>query len=182
MSPLRAADPAAFRRKGEVVLERTLKADTETVWRFLTEPALLGAWLAGGTFEPRLNGRVELDFRLLDCPDREGASGQVFGVVTSYDPPRRLAYSWDESGQARPPGECSEVAFELSPAEDGGTYLRLVHRRASPREACGLATGWHLHLELLDARLSGGPAFDFMAAYRRLEPEYEAAFAAVQDG
>jgi len=168
----------AFRNKGEVVLERTLRADAETVWRFLTEPALLGAWLAGGLLEPRLGGRVALDFRLLDCPGREGASGTVAGVVTACDPPRRLAYSWDESGEARPPAQCSEIAFELSPAAGGGTHLRLVHRRASPKEAAGLAAGWSVHLDLLGARLDGNPPFDFMAAYGRVAPQYEAAFAA----
>jgi uncharacterized protein YndB with AHSA1/START domain len=180
MTSKRSADPTAFRKQGEVVLERTFRAETETVWRFLTEPALLRTWLAGGQVEPRLNGRVELDFLLLECPGREGASGTVFGVITAYDPPRRLAYSWDESGQQRPPGECSEVAFELSPAADGGTHLRLIHRRVSSADASGLAAGWHLHLNLLDVRLAGRPDFDFMAAYGRLAPEYEIAFSAVR--
>jgi len=181
MNPKLTASPGAFRSKGEVVLERTLQAPTETVWRFLTEPALLATWLAGGTLDPRPGGRVALDFRLLDCPGREGASGTVSGVVTAFDPPRRLAYSWDESGQGRPAEQCSEIAFELSPAADGATHLRLIHRRASAAEACGLAAGWHLHLDLLIARLDGRPAFDFMAAYGRLTPEYERAHAALRD-
>jgi len=82
----------------ELVVETDLDADPAKVWRALTEPELLGAWL--------LPTPGEIDCTLLEA-----------------EPGRRLRYGWREAGG----GIDSEVSFVLTPGPQGGTHLRIVH-------------------------------------------------------
>ena len=42
------------------------------------------------------------------------------------EPPRRLRLGWREKGG----GVASEVSFDLTPADGGGTHFRVAHRPA----------------------------------------------------
>ena len=83
--------------------------------------------------------------------------------IVEVDPPRRLVFTWDESG---------EVAFTLV-AQDGGVLLTVVHHRL-PRHSMllGVSAGWHGHLDLLAARLGGTVPEPFWDAWVRLRAEY----------
>ena len=53
--------------------------------------------------------------------------------------------------------------------------LTLVHSRIPDRKALlSVSGGWHGHLDILAAKLSGGPVPDFWTTIARLRPEYEA--------
>lgn len=144
-----------------VRFDRLLPGPIERVWEHLTRPEMLAGWLAGGVFEPREGGAVDLRFTNDDA---------LTGVVTVWEPPRRLAYTWREQGSE------SVVSFELTPQDDG-VRLILTHVRLPQGDAASFGAGWHSHLDVLARLLNDGPPIDFeahMVVYRRLRPDYDA--------
>jgi uncharacterized protein YndB with AHSA1/START domain len=90
-------------KENSVVTECDLPQAPDKVWKALTVPELLAAWL----------------------PDA------VNSEILSAEPNRLLRYRWpakdderDEAGRALE----SVVTFELSDTSAGGTHLRVVHR------------------------------------------------------
>lgn len=98
-----------------LVFECDLEEPPEKVWRALTEPELLEAWLA----PPE---RPETDSVEERPPSYE---------ILTADPHRLVRYRWrDRDGGAAESGEHevqSVVTVELVPGQAGGTHLRLTH-------------------------------------------------------
>jgi uncharacterized protein YndB with AHSA1/START domain len=90
-----------------LVFECDLEEPPEKVWRALTEPELLEAWLQNA--EP-----ARTDYEILTA-----------------EPHRTLRYRWrDRESGAGDSGDRevhSVVTVELAPGETGGTHLRLTH-------------------------------------------------------
>lgn len=169
---------------GAIRLERRVSGPVERVWAHLVDPALRATWLAGGDIEPHVGGRVTLAFRHAqitdDAPPAASRSvhehGHVaHGVVTDWQPLRRLAHTWDDGEEA------SEVTFELG---DDGDHVRMTvtHRRLeTPAAVVSVAAGWDAHLETLAARLEGKPRPAFWQAHARSEARHAEAFAGQVD-
>jgi uncharacterized protein YndB with AHSA1/START domain len=106
-----------------VIVECELDQPPEKVWRALTVPELVAAWLMRNDMRPQVGERFTLK------PERAGSSDVVCEVLQA-EPHRLLRYSWRET-QERPDGQerrlDSVVTFVLSETPAGGTYLRLVH-------------------------------------------------------
>lgn len=157
-----------------VRLERVLPGPIERVWAYLVEPEKRAQWFAGGPIDLKKGGTVELFFKhsnLTDepAPERYKTAATGFkspAVVTRCEPPRALAFSWEEGKDA------SEVLFELSDHGDD-VLLVLTHSRI-PNHAkmVSFGTGWHLHLLMLDDVLHGRPRRPFWATHARLEKQY----------
>lgn len=182
--------PAQYPGPGEVRFVRLLPGPIERVWEFLTDSEKRGRWLAAGTLEPRVGGKVRHDFNHAQLtpqatpekiPDKyqqmvtdNGESCSFSGKVTRWEPPRALAYTW---GDEEPP---SEVTYELATE---GTQVRLVltHRRlGDDRErTASVSAGWHTHLAILRARLEGETPPPFWATHTQLEASYAAQLAAM---
>lgn len=160
-----------------VRIERLLPGPIERVWSYLTDSEKRGRWLSSGPMELRVGGRVEHFFRNSDLTKHEKPPAKyarfdkeirMEGKVTACDPPRLLAYTWNESW-----GEESEVTFELSPQGDD-VRLILTHRRLPNRtEMLAVAAGWHTHLGILADRLSARTPPGFWSTFERLEAEYD---------
>jgi len=171
-----------FTRKDEVRFVRLLPGPIERVWTYLTDSEKRGTWLAKGSMDLRVGGRVELKFHHADfvphekIPDKwkhvAGGHG-LEGRITRCEPPRVLSFTWPEE-----PGDNSEVTFEL--AERGeDVELVLTHRRLPNSEmARGVAGGWHAHLGVLAARLAEAPLPPFWGTMLRLESGYRRRLAA----
>jgi uncharacterized protein YndB with AHSA1/START domain len=154
--------------------ERILDAPRETVWRYLTEAEMRRQWFSGGT-DMRAGEEVELVFdhdnlSAEDVPYPEqyakwkGAKGCE--RVVEYDPPRVLAFTWDE-------GKEGTARFELF-EEGERTRLVLTHSGITgPGPMANFGGGWHSHLAVLQGLLSGNRVPDFWA----LHAESEAAVA-----
>lgn len=169
---LEPANLGRFTARDSVVIERLLPAPVEKVWDYLTKPARLRTWLAGGKVDPRKGGIIHLDFDLIDCPGREEMHGTMLGTITEYDPPRLLAYAWREN-RARLHGiPDSMVTFELQPVSNGQTLLKVTHTRLKPKDMSPVAAGWHAHVDVLTARLNGREPGPFKENYQSLEPQY----------
>jgi uncharacterized protein YndB with AHSA1/START domain len=124
--------------------QRLLPGTAQEVWEHLTSPQWLAGWLGPGEIEPRVGGAVSIRFY-----EVVGGSAAMRGEVTVWEPPHRLAYTWQEKGPR------SEVSFELSSAGDG-VLLVFEHRRMPADDATGFAHGWHSCFNALKVQLEGG--------------------------
>jgi uncharacterized protein YndB with AHSA1/START domain len=116
---------------GRIEHEETYPHPPERVWRALTEPAELRAWLMPTDFTARPGSRFTFDAR----PDL----GIIDGEVLEAEPPRLLRCRW--SGVF---GDTT-VTFTLTP-EDGGTRLRVEHagwQGPGLDHRLGFDAGWH---------------------------------------
>ncbi|MEO8975462.1 MAG: SRPBCC family protein [Casimicrobiaceae bacterium] len=154
-----------------VRIERTLPGPIERVWAYITESELRRQWLASGDMELKEGATFELVWRngnLSDTGDArpEGMSDEHRAVceIVEVDPPRKLRYRWTDVG---------EVTFELMP-KGKDVQLTLTHRRLSRRGlVVGVSAGWHVHLDILAARIAGAKPPSLYAEWTRLHAQYE---------
>ena len=126
-----------------VVVERELPHPPEKVWRALTQPQLIEAWLMKNDFAPVMGHRFTLtgDWGSVDCQ------------VTVLEPNRALSYSWSAMGLE------SLVDFSLTPTR-GGTHLRVEQSGfpadpAADRYYNGAQWGWGKFTASLEEVLAG---------------------------
>ena len=103
----------------DIVVECDLPEAPEKVWRALTEPEIVAAWLMPNDIKAETGHRFSL-----------GTEGRIDCMVLEAEPGRLLRYSWREHGAAgseQASGFDSIVTFELTRAANGGTHLRVVH-------------------------------------------------------
>ncbi|HZT05085.1 MAG TPA: SRPBCC domain-containing protein [Steroidobacteraceae bacterium] len=122
-----------------LVFECDLAEPPEKVWRALTEPALLEAWLM--TEALPVADRAPASHQEATVPGTaQSRDGQDRGArqagsseceLLTAEPHRFLRYRWRdrESGVGEPTGRevHSVVTVELVPCPAGGTHLRLTH-------------------------------------------------------
>jgi uncharacterized protein YndB with AHSA1/START domain len=124
------------------------------VWRVLTEPDLLAAWLMPNDFLPRVGHRFT--FRTDPVPD-QGFDGVVHCEVLRLEPPRLLRISW-----AAGPRLDTTVTWRLEP-EGTGTRLFLTHDGFDPEDPQQQAVrqvlggGWRGRLAARMERTLAGP-------------------------
>jgi uncharacterized protein YndB with AHSA1/START domain len=125
-----------------LAFECELADSPEKVWRALTEPELLAAWMMPNDMEPQAGKRFAF----------AGPGARIECEVLDADPGRLLRYSWRERPNAEDAGRLpafdSIVTFTLARTASGGTHLSIVHdgfeRVAEPVAAmagtgCGLS-------------------------------------------
>jgi uncharacterized protein YndB with AHSA1/START domain len=158
-------------------LERLLPGPLERVWAFLTQADQRARWLAGGEWELRPGGRIELIFdhaRLQHepLPARYRDVPMTFtGKVLRVEPPRLLEITWAEVD-----GSASEVCFELQ-ARGPRVALIITHRKVANREELlSVSSGWDVHVGILDDVLQARTPRGFWSNHDRLEQEYSRRF------
>lgn len=107
--------PAA---KDALAFECDLPDAPEKVWRALTVPELLAAWMMPNDIKPETGNRFAF----------AGPDAPIECEVLDAEPGRLLRYSWRErsdTGDAN--GLDSIVTFTLARTVSGGTHLRIVH-------------------------------------------------------
>jgi uncharacterized protein YndB with AHSA1/START domain len=134
-----------------VVIERQMPHPPEKIWRALTQSALIEDWLMKNDFEPVLGRRF--NFRMEAMP---GWNGVTDCEVLELEPPRRLAYSWNASGDEAASGMKTVVTWTLTPTA-GGALVRMEQSGFRPHEQNnlrGATAGWHRFIEGLE-RVAG---------------------------
>ena len=101
-------------------IQRLLPGPIERVWAYLTDSDLRRQWLASGAMDLQPGAPFELTWHNDELSDPPGQKPEGFGsehkmqsAITELDPPRRLAFTWNNTGG---------VSFELEPkGGDGGS-------------------------------------------------------------
>jgi uncharacterized protein YndB with AHSA1/START domain len=143
-----------------ITFTRTLPGPVEKVWSFLTDPRNLPAWFGeNSSIEPKQGGAVRL------------MGGHIRGVVTQWQPPKKLIYTWnvfgpDDGTDAVSAYPESYPTFELAPHGETDMVLTFTHFPVLERFVPQNAMGWHTMLDILDATLYTGKA-DERAVYMK---------------
>jgi len=161
-----------------VRLERVFPGPIERVFDYLSKPELLATWLMPAMVEPQVGGRIR--FRSEPIPenvigptDSQPSECSIRGVITHYDPPRIISYSWNESNY----GVATEVRFELE-QKGNDVHLVVTHSRLPGNFMAAVAAGWHTHLETLLALVTGQPVEEFFSRFNPRLEEYKVMVAA----
>ena len=152
-------------------IQRLLPGSIERVWAYLTQSELRRQWLAAGKMEMKVGAPFELVWRNeeLNNPPSARPAGfpeerRMQSRITELDPPRKLAFTWEGSG---------DVSFELEPKDDQ-VLLTVIHRRLPDRATLlKVGPGWHMHLDILVARATGVEPAPFWDGWSRLRKEYD---------
>jgi uncharacterized protein YndB with AHSA1/START domain len=123
-----------------IVIERDIPYPPEKIWRALTQPHLIAEWLMQNDFQPVVGHRFDLraDWGAVGCR------------VTTVEPNRTLAYTWEAYGLE------STVTWTLTPA-GSGTRLRMEQAGFRPDQEQayqGAQHGWPRFLQSLDELLA----------------------------
>ena len=155
-----------------VRLQRRLPGPIERVWAYLTDGELRRQWLAAGVMQAQAGSEFELVWRNDELtnppgvrPDGFSAEHRMHSTIAAFDPPHRLVFTWNGTG---------EVSFELE--RDGDEVLLTVtHREIRDRSMMlKIGAGWHSHLDILVARVAGAPdPGPFWEYWQGLRSEYE---------
>jgi uncharacterized protein YndB with AHSA1/START domain len=152
-------------------IQRLLPGPIERIWAYLTDSDLRRQWLAAGQMELKVGAPVELVWRnneLTNPPGQRppGSSDEhrMQSRITELDPPHKLAITWGSAGG---------VSFELEP-KGNQVLLTLIHRRVPDRTTLlNVSAGWHMHLDVLVARVAGKEPAPFWDGISRLKKEYD---------
>ncbi len=154
-----------------IKIERLLPGPIDRVWAYLTQSELRRRWLAAGDMQMKVGSPFELVWRNDELTDPPGNRPEGFAEehrmhsrITELDPPRKMTFTWGEQGA---------VSFELETI-GGDVLLTVIHRRISDRNnMLMIGAGWHMHLDVLAARLTGAKTEPFWDGWDRLKKEYE---------
>lgn len=125
-----------------------IAAPPETVYRFLTTPAGMTAWMGQyAELDPRSGGVFAVDI----------AGHPVRGEYLHLDQPNRVVVSWGFAGSDDLPAGASTVEFRLT-AVPAGTRVDLTHSDLPDTEIPGHADGWTHFLPRLRVAAPGGDA------------------------
>jgi uncharacterized protein YndB with AHSA1/START domain len=136
------SEKQAAKEKQSIIVEYELPDAPKKVWRALTEPKLLEAWLMPNDIRPVVGHRF--NFRAQPVP---GWDGTVYCEVLEVGPEQRLVYAW-RGGSQKLEGYGHEldtvVTWELTPTANGGTRLHLEHSGFDPDSFAfkAMGQGW----------------------------------------
>ena len=124
-----------------VIVEREMPYPPEKLWRALTQPHLIEAWLMKNDFKPVMEHRFNFraDWGAVDCQ------------VTAIEPNRTLSYTWAAHGLE------SVVTWTLTP-KGKGTHLRMEQTgfRPDQKQAFhGARFGWEKFFGSLEQVVAG---------------------------
>jgi uncharacterized protein YndB with AHSA1/START domain len=154
-----------------VEIQRLLPGPIERIWAYLTESELRRQWLAAGQMDLKVGALFEFVWRNDELTDPPGQRPPGFSDehrmqsrITELDPPRKLAITWQGSG---------DVSFELEPMGNK-VLLTVTHHRLPDRPTLlKVSAGWHMHLDILVARATGKEPAPFWDGWSRLQEEYD---------
>lgn len=154
-----------------LTLQRLLPGPIERVWSYLTRSDLRRQWLAAGDMAMEVGAPFELVWRNDELSDPPGNKPEGFAeehrmqsTITELDPPRRIAFTWNGSG---------DVSIDLEPQGEQ-VLLTLVHRQLPSRNTMLMVSaGWHAHLDILVTRVEGGTPSGFWDTWLSLKQDYD---------
>lgn len=162
-----------------LVIQRWLPGPIERVWAYLTQSELRRQWLASGEMPLEADAPFELVWRNDELSDPPGVRPDGFAPeqrmqsrIIAVEPPHRLVFGWEGDG---------EVSMELKPGQDR-VLLTITHRRLplAGRTRLHVSAGWHAHLDMLEACMSGSRPVPFWDRWTALKHDYAGRIGATQ--
>lgn len=158
---------------------RVLPGPIERVWEYITSPEKRMRWLAGGITEPRVGGKIVMEFVHSRISDTQEATPAEFkkvengcgfeAKVVTWEPHTLFVMTWGSEKGAPD----SEVEFALRP-QGKDVVLTLTHRKLPTRyEMLSVSGGWHAHLDILEDELTTGKRRAFWANFMANRGQYE---------
>ncbi|HEY6257432.1 MAG TPA: SRPBCC domain-containing protein [Xanthobacteraceae bacterium] len=135
-----------------IVVEREMPHPPEKVWRALTQSTLIEEWLMPNDFKPIVGHKFNFRWQ-----PAAGWNGVADCEVLTLEPPRRLAWSQNASGQQAANGLKSVVTWTLTPTKRG-VLVRMEHSGFRPEDEAGykaMSGGWPHVLEGLERVTAG---------------------------
>jgi uncharacterized protein YndB with AHSA1/START domain len=130
-----------------ILVERILPFPQESVWTALTRSDLMGSWLMENDFKPKVG--CQFKFRATPMYGWNGVTNCEVLLVERY---RKLAYSWNASGEQAAKGLATTVTWMLT--QDGdSTRVRMEQAGFRPQDEIGyqsMISGWPRMLEGLE--------------------------------
>jgi uncharacterized protein YndB with AHSA1/START domain len=160
------SDLGTITRCYSVRFDRASKHSAERLWRAITDPDEVTAWMQyPAKIDLRVGGDYRVDFSKTN-------SGLLDGVIVAIEPERLLRYAWGTS----------IVEWSIEPTPGGCTHSFLQSGLANrgPGEE-QLVAGWHAWFDDLDRYLGGNPlpALSERDAWRALCERYKPVLAEV---
>lgn len=154
-----------------LTVQRLLPGPIERVWAYLVESDLRRQWLAAGEMAMEAGAPFEFVWRNDELTDPPGSKPEGFGEehrmrsrIVELDPPRRIAFGWNGSG---------DVSIDLE-AQGDQVLLTLVHRQLPDRNTLLMVSaGWHAHLDVLVDRVEGERPTLFWDRFLALKRDYD---------
>ncbi len=130
-----------------VVVEREFPYPPVNLWRALTQPHLIEAWLMKNDFKLGVG----------ECFNLRGDWGGVLDCeVLAFEPNRSLTYTWNFAHEDAAYNLASVVSFTLTPTGTG-THLRMEQsgfRPDQPQAYNGAKFGWQKFIANLEQVLA----------------------------
>jgi uncharacterized protein YndB with AHSA1/START domain len=126
-----------------IVVTYSLEQTPDKVWRALTEPSLLAAWLMPNDIVAKVGHKFTFQ-----AQPAAGWDGVVHCEVLIADAPRQLSYTWEGGSDALTNygGRLeSVVTWTLSETKGGGTWIALEHKGFQPKNELAfeiMGKGW----------------------------------------
>jgi uncharacterized protein YndB with AHSA1/START domain len=135
-----------------VRFQRRLPHPIERVWRAISEPGEIEAWLARAEVDLEPGGRIHLEWLNTDEEGNRYEGADMTGTITRLDPPRLLEYDSDAHGR---------MTWELRATGDGTELTFTCVIAISDEHVADNLSGWHVHLDFLEDWLEDGTRVDW---------------------
>ena len=132
--------------------ERRLKHPIDRVWRAITDPGEIEAWLARAEVDLRPDGRIHLEWLNTDEQGQRYEGAEMTATITRVEPPHLLEYEGDPHGR---------MTWELSEAGDETDLTFTCVVDLSDEQAMDNRSGWHVHLDFLEDWLDDDARVDW---------------------
>jgi uncharacterized protein YndB with AHSA1/START domain len=135
-----------------IIVERVMPHSPEKIWRALTQGHLIAEWLMQNDFEPVVGHKFQFRSKPM-----AGWNGVADCEVLVVEPPHRLVWSQNASGEQAATGLRSMVSWTLTPVA-GGVRVRMEHSGFRPQDEAGfqaMSNGWPRVLERLEQVSAG---------------------------
>lgn len=136
-----------------VVVERDFAHPADKLWRALTQPHLIEAWLMRNDFAPQVGHRFNLSMT-----PQPGMDIVIDCEVLAIEAGKTLAYTWNHPHQDPAFDVHTTVTFTLTPTA-GGTHLRMEQHGFRPEQKQAIAGanyGWQNFYGKLEQVLAQG--------------------------
>jgi len=132
--------------------ERSLKHPIERVWRAISDPQEIEAWLARAEVDLRPDGRIHLEWLNTDENGQRYEGAEMTATIRRLDPPHLLEYEGHGHGL---------LTWELRERGDE-TDLTLTCIVELPEDQLpDNRSGWHIHIDFLEDFLDEGTRVDW---------------------